>query len=294
MWGAAPILFWCAPCSGTLVWARPAAATPAGAGPAASPPPRVAVPSGGGGASPQLRGGGGPVLWLPSWGGLRGWGGGAAPPPTRPVGRQPAFRCPWRAPPGYTRAVGVAGRPRASGAVWSAADGSVRRGGAGGGEGRGSPPALVRAPVFPGPASDKAAPFAPSWAPPVRRRPAAGRACGRLPRPWCPRTPGAAASSGGMRGRRFFGLPPSALGPEWEGGGEWGGPSVPLAPPPDAWGGGAAWRSRPRGPAIGWGVAPFPRPPLPRAGPSCRPSLGPLIPPAVVARRWPAGGGREG
>ena len=59
-------------------------------------------------------------------------------------------------------------------------------------------------------------------------------------------------------------------------------------------GGGAAWRSRPRGPAIGWGVAPFPRPPLPRAGPSCRPSLGPLIPPAVVARRWPARGGREG
>ena len=33
-----------------------------------------------------------------------------------------------------------------------------------------------------------------------------------------PRTPGAAASSGGVRGRRFFGLPPSALGPEWEGG----------------------------------------------------------------------------
>ena len=59
-------------------------------------------------------------------------------------------------------------------------------------------------------------------------------------------------------------------------------------------GGGGAWQSRPRGPALGWGVAPFPRPPLPRAGPSCRPSLGPLIPPAVVARRWPAGGGREG
>ena len=78
------------------------------------------------------------------------------------------------------------------------------------------------------------------------------------------------------------------------GGGEWGGPSGPLATPPDGRGGGAAWQSRPRGPAIGWGVAPFPRPPLPRAGPSCRPSLGPLIPPAVVARRWLAGGGREG
>ena len=97
------------------------------------PPPRVAVPSGagGGGASPRLRGGGGPLLWLPSWGGCGG-GGGGAPPPPRPVGRRPAFRCPRLAPPGYTHAVGVAGRPRASGAVRSAADGSVRRGGGGG------------------------------------------------------------------------------------------------------------------------------------------------------------------
>ena len=71
-----------------------------------------------------------------------------------------------------------------------------------------------------------------------------------------------------------------------------GGPG-PLAPPLDGRGG-AAWRSRPRGPAVGWGVALFPRPPLPRAGPSCKPSLGPLVPPAVVARCWPAGGGREG
>ena len=72
-----------------------------------------------------------------------------------------------------------------------------------------------------------------------------------------------------------------------------GGPLVPWRRLLTA-GGRAAWQSRPRGPAIGWGVAPFPRPPLPRVGPSCRPSLGPLIPPAVVARRWPAGGGREG
>ena len=73
-----------------------------------------------------------------------------------------------------------------------------------------------------------AALFAPSWASPARRRPAAGRACGRLPRPWCPRTPGAAASSGGVWGRRFFGLPPSALGFEWEGGrGSGGRPLVP-------------------------------------------------------------------
>ena len=69
--------------------------------------------------------------------------------------------------------------------------------------------------------------------------------------------------------------------------------SGPLAPPPDGRGG-AAWRSRPRGPAVGLGIALFPRPPLPRVGPSCRPSLGPLVPPAVVTRRWLAGGGREG
>ena len=93
--------------------------------------------------------------------------------------------------------------------------------------------------------------------------------------------------SGGAEGR-------ACGSPSGGGAGGGGGASGPLATPPDGRGGGAAWRSRPRGPAIGWGVAPFPRPPLPRAGPSCRPSLGPLIPPAVVARRWPAGGGREG
>ena len=115
---------------------------------------------------------------------------------------------------------------------------------------------------------------------------------GRLPWPRCPLTPGAAASSGGLRGQHLFGLPPSALGPEGEGGGEWGGPSGPPAPPLDCRGG-AVWRSRPRGPAVGWGVALFLRPPLLRHGPSCRPSLGPFVPPTVVARRWPARGGRE-
>ena len=79
------------------------------------------------------------------------------------------------------------------------------------------------------------------------------------------------------------------------GGGSVGGPLVPWrCLLTAAGGGGAAWQSWPRGPAIGWGVAPFPCPPLPRVGSSCRPSLGPLIPPAVVARRWQAGGGREG
>ena len=54
------------------------------------------------------------------------------------------------------------------------------------------------------------------------------------------------------------------------GGGSGGGPLVPWRRSLTAEGG-AAWRSRPQGPAIGWGVAPFPHPPLPRARPSCRP-----------------------
>ena len=292
MWGAVPILLRCARCSGTLVWARPAAATPAGAGPAASPPPASRSLLGGG-ASPRLRGGGGTLLWLPSWGGAGGGGVGGPPPrPPAPSGVGPPSVAPGVPPRGILVPWGL---PGSRGRRARSGRPPTGQCGGGGGGGGGNPPALVRAPVFPGPASNKAAPFAPSWASPVRCRPAAGRACGRLPRPWCPRTPGAAASSGGMWGHRFFGLPPSALGPEWEGGGgEWGGPSGPLATHSDGRWGGAAWRSRPRGPAIGWGVAPFPRPPLPRAGPSCRPSLGPLIPPAVVARRPPAGGGREG
>ena len=84
--------------------------------------------------------------------------------------------------------------------------------------------------------------------------------------------------------------PPPALGPVWEGGGGVGGG---LWSPGDAScrprGGGAAWQSWPRGPAIGQGVAPLPRPPLPRAGISRRPSLGPLIP-----RPLSRGAGRPG
>ena len=170
----------------------------------------------------------------PNLGGGAGGGfGGAAPPPPRPVGRQPAICCLRRAPPGYTRAVGVARRPRASGAARSAANGSVRRGAGGGGE----PPRPGSRPRLPGLASEGAAPFAPSWAPLVRRRPAVCRACGRLLQLWCPLTPGAAASSGGVRGRRFFGLPPSAFGPGGRGGGSGGGPLVPWRRPLTAEGG---------------------------------------------------------
>ena len=105
---------------------------------------------------------------------------------------------------------------------------------------------------------------------------------------------GCSGLPGGVRGCRLSGLPPSALGPE--GGGERGG--EPLGPP------GAAPR-RPRGgglavPAPGGqpsagGSHSSPAPLyLVKAGPSCRPWQGSPAPPAVVARRWLAGGSREG
>ena len=283
MWGAVPILFLCARCSSTLVWARPAAATPAGAGPAAFPPPALRSLLGGGGI-PSAPGGRRAAPVAPKLGEGAGWGVGGPPP--RPVGCRPAFCCPRRAPPGYTRAVGVAGLPRASGAVRSAADGSVLRGGGGRGE---EPPHPGSRPLLPRAASDKAAPFAPSWAPPVRRRPAAGRACGRLPRPLCPRAPGAAASPAGVRGCRFFGLPPSALGPDWEGGGSGVGPLVPSRRLLTAGGGGRHAVPGPGGQPSAGESHPSPAPlylePDPRAGPRSGPS-----PPRLSSR----GAGRQG
>ena len=87
-----------------------------------------------------------------------------------------------------------------------------------------------------------------------------------------------------------------------------GGPSVPWRCLLSAkGGGGAAWRSWPQGgQPSARGVAPFPRPPLPRAGFSRSPSLGPLIPrplsrgagrPGVAVRvsgQWLAGCGAAG
>ena len=233
MWGAAPILFWCVRCSGTLVWARPAAATPAGAGPAASPPPTSRSLLGGGGRPLGSGGAKGRSCGSLAGGGAEGGGGGAAPPPPRPIGRRPAFCCPWRAPPGYTRAVGVAG-----GRGRRARSGRPPTGQCGRGGGGGNPP-----PCFAPPSSQGRPLIRPlRLRRPGCRRSAVGRqqagrvgAClGRgapAPRMQHP-------LRGGGWGRRFFGLPPSALGPEWEGGGEWGGPSGPLAPPPDGWGGG--------------------------------------------------------
>ena len=236
----------------------------------AHPPPRFAVPSGGGGGGvPSAPGGrrAAPVA-AKLEGGSRGGGVGGPPP------RPPALS-------GIGLPSVVSGVPsRGTLVPWGLPGGGGRRArsgrpatgqcGGGGGGGGGTPPPWFAPPSSPGPASDMAAPFAPSLAPPVRRRPAAGRARGRLPRPWCPRTPGAAASSGGVRGRPFVGLPPSALGPEWEGGGEWGGPSGPLAPPPDVRGGGAHGGPGPGGQPSAWGSHPSSAPlylePHPHAG----------------------------
>ena len=85
------------------------------------------------------------------------------------------------------------------------------------------------------------------------RPPGSGEAEGRA----C-RSPAGGVAGGGAPPRPLSGL-------SGRGGGEWGGPLVPWRRLLTAGGGGAAWQSRPRGPAIGWGVAPFPRPPLPRA-----------------------------
>ena len=73
-----------------------------------------------------------------------------------------------------------------------------------------------------------------------------------------------------------------------------GGPSGPLATPPDGLGGGRHGGSGPGGQPSAWGSRPFPAPLYLELDPRAGPRWGPFIPLAVVARRWPAGGGREG
>ena len=138
------------------------------------PPPDVAVSFGGGGTPPWLRGGqraGAPAACRP--GKERGGGGGrsAAPRPPAPLGG------PW--PPPLSSF--VSGVP-----PWGILVHPVDRqwvSVAGGGAGRGGSDllTLVRAPAFPRPAPEWAAPFAPSWALPFRCRSVAGNAgvCGR-------------------------------------------------------------------------------------------------------------------
>ena len=106
------------------------------------------------------------------------------------------------------------------------------------------------------------------------------------PRLWLPSCGGCGGGGGG--GGRPPARPRVCVG---GGGVGWGGPFGPLAMPNVGRGGGAgaAWQSWPRGPAIGQGVAPFPRPSLSRAAFSRRPSPGPLIP-----RPLSRGAGRPG
>ena len=99
---------------------------------------------------------------------------------------------------------------------------------------------------------------------------------------------------GWVRGGGGGGAPPRSLSGLCGrgGGGEWGGSFGSLAMPPAGQKGGGGGRlggPSPGGQPSARGVAPFPRPPLPSAGSSRSPSLGPLI-----SRPLPRGGGREG
>ena len=118
------------------------------------------------------------------------------------------------------------------------------------------------------------------WGRPPGPGGAEGRACG---------SPAGVGAGGGGGGG---GATPLALGPVWEGGGSGGGPSVPWRCPLSAkkrGGGGRLGGPSPGGQPSARGVAPFPRPPLPSAGSSRSPSLGPLI-----SRPLPRGAGRPG
>ena len=116
---------------------------------------------------------------------------------------------------------------------------------------------------------------------------------GAPPRPWGGGGPRLWLPSWGGCGGGGWGATPSALGPVWEGGGggSEGGSSGSLAMPPvgqkRGGGGGRLGGPSPGGQPSARGVAPFPRPPLPSAGSSRSPSLGPLI-----SRPLPRGAGR--
>ena len=121
---------------------------------------------------------------------------------------------------------------------------------------------------------------------------------GAPPRPWGGGGPRLWLPSWGGCGGGGGGHP--ARWPVWEGGGggSGGGPSVPRRHPLSAkkkgGGGRAAWRSQPRGPAISQGGRALPPPPSTECRILTRSLPGAPHLPAVAARRWPAGGGREG
>ena len=208
MWGVAPIphrfvlarLLWAQSVRrhGALARARLFPAVPVGAGGWGGEAGRAPSPLSGGarGDHPLCLGGvGAGTPRLAGRGG--GLGGGVAPrPPCSPSGGRSAV--PYPGPPLVVGALPPGVRVRSGSrppGVYSCREGcwasvGVGRGPAGrrwvsaAGEGgrEGKPPTLVRAPAFLRPPSEGAASFAPSWAPPVRRRSAAGRAgaCGRF------------------------------------------------------------------------------------------------------------------
>ena len=266
------------------------------------PPPRVAVPSGGGGGGvPSALGGADGRSCGPQAGGSGAGGGwGARPTASRPLapsgvglpsvvsGVPPrGILVPWGLPGGRGRPARP-GRPPTGqcGGGWGGGGGEPPR--------PGSRPRLPQAGFRRGHSVCAVL----GAAGPLLVGSGQGGSVravhlGRLPRPRCPLTPGAATSWGGVRGRRLLGLPLSALGPEGEGGGSRGGPLVPWRRPLTVEGG------RPGGPGPGgqpsaggshFSPAPLYLEPDPRAGLR----WGPFVPPAVVARCWPAGGGREG
>ena len=219
-------------------------------------------------------------------GGSGGGDGGAAPPPPRPVGLRPAIRCLQRAPPGYTRAVGVAGRPRASGAARSAANGSVRRGG--GVEGGGSPPPWFAPPSSPG----RPLRGALRLRRPGRRQSAVGRQrAGRAgaclsrgapsPRVQRPLRGGCGAAVSSVCLCPLLGL-------RRRGGGGGGGPLVPWRRPLTAEGGQPGGRIPGAQPSAG-GSHLSPAPPYLESDPRAGPRWGPSSP-------WPSsrGAGRPG
>ena len=96
-----------------------------------------------------------------------------------------------------------------------------------------------------------------------------------------------------VRGGGGGGAPPPALGPVWEGGGV-GGAFGPLAMPPVGQGGGGGLAVLAPGASHRPGGRALLPPPSIESLILAQALAGAPHPPAVVARRWPAGGGREG
>ena len=125
------------------------------------------------------------------------------------------------------------------------------------------------------------------WGRPPGLGGAEGRACGS------PAGVGAGGGGGGHPARSRACVGGGGGGGEW--GGSFGSPATPPVGQKRGGGGGrAAWRSQPRGPAIGQGGRALPPPPSTECRILTRSLPGAPHLPAVAAWRRPAGGGREG